>query len=194
MKNSLSVYLNNTDVLSSDFHTAKDRSLFLCQVLREIQLSENFLDLIDLNSTYGNGKVQASRFLTVFHRCSQKLPDYDKITMLTICTFLTSIQKNVCDKLSKLEATKEQKKVISDEMIWRLQLLFSNGSKVSEVSLEKEYSGKHPLCIAAYTFIEKLDNSGSWLTESVLDYMNKLLKENDPSIGSKITETTTEDK
>lgn len=180
MKNSLSVYLNNTDVLSSDFHTAKDRSLFLCQVLREIQLCENFLDLIDLNSTYGNGKVQASRFLTVFHRCSQKLPDQDKITILFVCTFLVMTQKNVLEKLNALEATKKQKEAIFNEMVWRLKLLFSNGSKAANVSLEKEYSEKHPICIAAVAFIEKLDGSGSWLTESVVDYMNKLLKENDP--------------
>lgn len=194
MKNSLSVYLNNTDVLSSDFHMAKDRSLFLCQVLREIQLSENFLDLIDLNSTYGNGKVQASRFLAVFHRLSEKLDDQDKITILTLCTFLIHIQKSVLDNLNALEATKEQKNILLNESIWRLKLLFSNGSTVANIKVEKEYSGNHPLTVAAHSFINKLENSGSWLTESVVDYMNKLLGENDPSAKQVTTKVTSDNK
>lgn len=194
MKNSLSVYLNNTDVLSSDFHTAKDRSLFLCQVLREIQLCEGLTALIDLNSTYGNGKVQASRFLTVFHRLSKKLDDQDKITILTLCTFLVTVQKGVLDNLNALEATKEQKDILFNESIWRLKLLFSNGSTVENIKVEKEYSGNHPLVVAAYTFIAKLDNSGSWLTESVVDYMNKLLGENDPSAKQVTTKVTSDNK
>jgi len=182
MKNSLSVYLNNTDVLSSDFHTAKDRSLFLCQVLREIQLCEDLTALIDLNSTYGNGKVQASRFLTVFHRLSEKLEDKDKITTLAVCSILLSIDNGALGKVHSLDLSEEQKKSLLQEILWRFKLLFSNGSTAANVKIEKEYSTKHPLVLAVGDFAtNQIKNHGVWVVQATLDYMSKIALENDPN-------------
>lgn len=188
MKNSVSVYLNNTDVLASDYHTAKDRSVFLCEVLREIQTGTDLLDLIDLNSTYGNGKIQASRFLTVFHRLSKKLPDSDKITVLAVCTLLLAMQKNVLEPLNNLDATQEQKDAIFQEKVWRLKLLFSNGKKATDVSVEKDYASNHPLCVDAQKFFVDSENrSGNWVVDATIDYMNNILTENDPT-SNKVSE------